>query len=129
MTEDFDFINNIVENEMMKANDANINESEQKKRGRPRKVVETTSSEEEQPKKTGRPIAEWRHGPDGKYNSHPSDPDYYKKFFKLHHQKPWTCDVCGKTLTTCGPATYKHKKSLHCQLVKLQKQQQTTQTN
>ena len=36
MTEVFDFINSIVGNEMMKAHDANINEPEQKKRGRPK---------------------------------------------------------------------------------------------
>jgi len=137
MTEVFDFINSIIEQERMKANDININEPEkeqepeQTKRGRPKKAAETTSSEEEAKpaKKVGRPIAEWRHGPDGKYNSCAIDPEYAKKYFNEHLRKPWTCPVCEKTLKTCGPAIHKHKNSLHCQLAKLKKQQQTPPSN
>ena len=97
-------------------------------------IVETTSSEEENkenipPKKVGRPIAEWRHGPDGKYNSHPKDPEYAMKYWRENLRKPWTCPVCDRTLQTCGPAIHKHKNTLRCQLARLKKQQQIPPSN
>ena len=126
MTEIIEILNNINEN------DDNTNKPEQKRRGRPRKeAVHTTSSEEEviPPKKVGRPKAEWRHRPDGKYYSCAKDPEYAKKYWNEHLRKPWTCPVCDKTLQTCGPAIFKHKNSLHCQIVKLKKQVQNIPPN
>ena len=122
MTETFEVINNIIEN------DDNVNKPEQKKRGRPRKgAVATTTSEEENkeatpPKKVGRPIAEWRHGPDGKYHSHSADPKYNLRYWHEHYRKPYECNICGKILQSCGSVVHKHQRGMHCQLAKLKKQ-------
>ena len=67
----------------------NINNSietqtEPKKRGRPRKTIDTTTTKEESntPKKLGRPLALWRHREDGSYDSHAIDPEYAKKYWR-----------------------------------------------
>ena len=126
MTEIFDSINITIEN------DNSTNEPKQKRRGRPRKkAAHTTSSEEETkettpPKKVGRPIAEWRHGPDGKYHSHSADPKYNLRYWHEHYRKPYECNICGKILQSCGSVVHKHQRGMHCQLAKLKKQMAPT---
>ena len=90
----------------------------------PRKLKEQTDDIEpiEKPKKTRH--VEWRNTEDGVYNGKPSDPDYDKVFWKTHYKKPFTCDICGKTLTCCGSAIQKHQQSMRCQISKLKKERE-----
>ena len=91
-----------------------------KKRGRPKKLVEIAL--EKEPKKKGRPIAEWRHGEDGKYNNQAVDPKCSLKYWYEHYRKPFECNICGRTLQCCGSGVHKHQRGMHCQLAKLKKQ-------
>jgi hypothetical protein len=54
---------------------------------------------------------------DGKYNK-PLDPDYFKKYWKEHYQKPAECIICGKILLCCDKLK-RHEKSKQCQKAKL----------
>ena len=89
------------------------------------KSIETQT----EPKKKGRPRAEWRHNEDGTYNTAPLDPKYQLKYWYEHFRKPYECDVCGKTLKCCGSGVLKHKRSMHCQLAKLKAEKLAEQTS
>ena len=62
--------------------------TEPKKRGRPRKGMEKPKvvDENPKPKKLGRPLQEWRHNPDGTYNSKAIDPKYSLKYWQTHYR-------------------------------------------
>lgn len=92
-------------------------------RGRPKKIVDPNDADDLQPKKLGRPIAPWRHGEDGKYNSHAIDPEYAIKFWRANYRKPHTCTICGRTLQ-CSGAIPKHERTMYCQLAKFLKEKQ-----
>ena len=97
-----------------------VEQPEQKRRGRPKKIVEDV---EPKPKpKLGRPLTSWRHREDGTYNSRPIDPEYAKQYWRTHYRQPYTCPICDAKLNVCGQIK-RHEQSLHCQLAKLQKQQ------
>ena len=109
----------------------NINNSietqtEPKKRKRPRKTIDTTTTKEESntPKKLGRPLALWRHREDGTYNDRSLDPEYANKYWRTHYRKPYTCGICGGTINCLG-AIKRHEQSMHCQLAKLMKEIET----
>jgi hypothetical protein len=71
----------------------NIVITELKKRGRPKKGMEKPKVIEEnpKPKKLGRPLTAWRHNSDGSYDSGAIDPEYAKKYWRTHYQKPYIC--------------------------------------
>jgi len=127
MTEIFEVMNSVIEHERMKANDKNTNEQEpeQKKRGRPRKTDDPKPQEEPKgPKKSGRPLALWRHREDGTYNDKSIDPEYANKYWRTHYRKPYTCGICGGTINCIG-AIKRHERTMHCQLAKLKKEKET----
>ena len=99
-------------------------EPEKKKRGRPRKQTDNTSSEEgpKEKNKVGRPIAEWRHNEDGTIDNRARDPKYMIKYWRDHYRKPFTCEICGTTLQSCSSAVHKHQRGMRCQLAKLKQQ-------
>jgi hypothetical protein len=103
MNQIFEMINNIEEQERMKANDQNINNS-----------IETQTEK----KKRGRPRVEWRHREDGTVDNKPNDPHYAKKYWLANYKKPFTCENCGKTLTCSGSSILRHKQTMHCKLAK-----------
>ena len=101
--------------------------TEIKKRGRPKKGMEKPKviDTETKPKlKLGRPLTSWRHREDGTYNSAPIDPEYARQYWRTHYRQPYTCLICDAKLNCCG-AIPRHEQSLHCQLAKLKKQQET----
>ena len=100
--------------------------TEVKKRGRPKKGMEKPKvlEEDQKPKKLGRALTAWRYREDGTYNNGPIDPEYAKKYWRTHYRKPYTCPICDAELNVCG-AIKRHEQSLHCQLAKLKKQQET----
>jgi hypothetical protein len=51
--------------------------------------------------------------PDGTYNQRPLDPDYFRKYFKEHYHKQYTCIYCNKTLKCCDNIK-RHEKSRNC---------------
>jgi len=92
------------------------------KRGRPKKTDQTQSeqTQSEQPtEEVKRYRAEWRHKPDGKYDSQPIDPEYHKNYWREHFRNPYTCDICNRTILCCGSSILRHKNSQRCQLIKL----------
>ena len=118
MIEIFEIINAI------EANHAEEVQTEKKKRGRPRQPPKTTQVVEEikEKKRMGRPRTPWRHEPDGTYHSHSSDPKYNIRYYHEHYKNPYTCEICGTTLKSCGSSVHKHKRGMHCQLAKLKKE-------
>jgi hypothetical protein len=42
--------------------------------------------------------APWRHNADGTYNNKPSDPEYFKKYWREHFKKEYICIHCDKKL-------------------------------
>ena len=101
-----------------------------KKRGRPFKGMEKPKVVNPEPKKHGRPTTAWRHRADGSYNSSAIDPEYAKKYWRTRYKKPYTCGICGTTLSCCG-AILRHERSLYCQKEKLKKEEssETHQVN
>jgi hypothetical protein len=95
-----------------------------KRRRTPKQIENVENSEQSEPKKVGRPKARWRHGENGKYDSHAIDPEYSKKYWQENHRKPFTCSICDTTLKTAGSNVQKHQRSLHCQLAKYKKEQE-----
>ena len=81
-------------------------------------------TEDSEVKKRGRPITGWRHGENGKYDSHAIDPEYNKKYWQEHYRKPFTCPICDTILKTAGSNVLKHQRTLHCQLAKYKKEQE-----
>ena len=100
-----------------------------KKRGRPRKGMEKPKvvDEDPKPRKLGRPLQEWRHNPDGTYNSKAIDPKYSLKYWQTHYRKPYTCGICGGTINCCN-AIKRHELSMHCQLARLKTEQESNET-
>ena len=88
------------------------------------KTENAENSEHSEPKKRGRPITGWRHGENGKYDSHAIDPEYNKKYWQEHYRKPFTCPICDTILKTAGSNVLKHQRTLHCQLAKYKKEQE-----
>ena len=74
-------------------------------------------------KRRGRPIAEWRHGEDGKYNKQAIDPEYSTQYWRENFRKPFICPICETSLKTVGSNVLKHQRTLHCQLTKYKKEQ------
>lgn len=99
-------------------------QTEKKKRGRPKqppKIVQVAEEIKEK-KRIGRPIVPWRHEPDGTYHSHSADPKYGIRYYHENYTKPYTCEICGTTLKSCGSSVHKHKRGMHCQLAKFKKE-------
>jgi hypothetical protein len=92
------------------------------KRRRNNKSKETIDNSEV--KKRGRPIAAWRHGEDGKYDSHAIDPEYSTLYWREKYRKPYTCPICDTLLKTAGSNILKHQRTLHCQLAKFRNEPQ-----
>ena len=42
--------------------------------------------------------AEWRHNLDGSYNNKPTDPEYFKTYWRTHYKKEYICPHCDKKL-------------------------------
>jgi len=95
-----------------------------KRRRTPKQIENEENSENSEPKKVGRPKANWRHGENGKYDSHAIDPEYSKKYWQENYRKPFTCPICDTTLKTAGSNVLKHQRTLHCQLAKYKKEQE-----
>jgi hypothetical protein len=124
-----ELIDFVVDLLTLKTNDPTIpkktkDPTQPKKRGRPRKAVDE-NAEPSEPKKIGRPITPWRHLANGKYYSSSKDPNYQMSYWRENYRKPYTCEICGATLQSCGSAVHKHKRTLHCQLAKFKKETQT----
>ena len=76
--------------------------------------------------KKGRPIvAAWRHREDGTYNKQAIDTEYAIKYWRDNFRKPFFCSICERTLQTGGSNVMKHQRTLHCQLAKFKKEQET----
>ena len=67
------------------------------------------------PKKRGRHIS----NPDrwlanGKYNDHPLDPEYFKKYYREHFAHSHTCEICGTVLANTQKIQ-RHQNAKKCQ--------------
>ena len=104
-----------------------------KKRGPKPKKVKQEETEEKKPEETEekkpeeakkKPCAEWRYKSNGKYDKNPIDPEYFKIYWREHFQKPYTCLICEKVLSSCGIGCIKkHERSAKCQRAKLKKEE------
>jgi hypothetical protein len=86
-------------------------------------IDKTENNENSEVKRRGRPIAEWRHGEDGKYNKQAIDPEYSTQYWRENFRKPFICPICETSLKTVGSNVLKHQRTLHCQLTKYKKEQ------
>ena len=73
---------------------------------------------EEQPRlKPGRKVgcfsAPQRHLENGKYNSKPNDPEYFKKYYHQVVKQPYTCPRCDSILSSKS-LRHRHEKTIYC---------------
>jgi len=104
-----------------------LSTEEQPKRGRPKKTdppKEVVPPEETPVNIEERSRTEWRQKENGKYDKSAIDPEYYKNYWREHFRKPYTCDICNTTISCCGSAVHKHKRSMRCQLAKLKQEKE-----
>ena len=55
-----------------------------------------------------------RWGTDGSYDNRPSDPDYFKKYYKKNLCSQYECPKCGRQLSSKSNLS-KHQKTIRCQ--------------
>ena len=75
-------------------------------------IIEETSTEETSPVKQ-RKSAPWRRNSDGAYNNKPSDPEYFKNYYRKNIMCRVECEYCSKLIQKTK--LQKHHTTLRCQ--------------